>query len=140
MRTPIKPLPEAVVRWTRRARRLRWLDGVAAWLLLWVVAAFLPGSLDVADRAVLAALAVAALALAPPLRRRWRPVSTCVALIVSRPLRPGDRAWCVRPGDAELVLVTARRGLRVVIAGAPGPTEGIPVSRTRVILLPADTV
>ncbi|OGL07750.1 MAG: hypothetical protein A3F92_16300 [Candidatus Rokubacteria bacterium RIFCSPLOWO2_12_FULL_71_22] len=78
-------------------------------------------------------------ALARPVRGRWRPVSGPVAVHVSRTLRPGDRAWFVRPGAAELVLVTGRRGLRLVVAfGARGPAEGIRLRRTRVLVVPAD--
>jgi hypothetical protein len=58
---------------------------------------------------------------------------------VSRGLRPGARAWYVRAGDADVVLVTARRGLRLVIARPDlVSAEGISVRRTRVLLLPAE--
>jgi hypothetical protein len=86
---------------------------------------------------VLAAVVVGAAALVPGLRARWRPVSAITGVHVSAPLQVGDRAWWVRPGGAELVLVTARRGLRVVIARADRDTsEGLGVRRTRVLLVP----
>ena len=138
MRTLIKPLPVDIERWTRRARWLRWLDAVIAWLILWAgVAILLPG-LTGGAQATMAGVIVAAGAAIAPLRVRWRPMSGWVALVVSRPLRPGDRAWLVRAGEAELFVVTARRGLRLVIAQAREPEEGVPVRRTRVLLLPAD--
>jgi hypothetical protein len=127
----------SVARWTSTARALRWLDAVAAWLALWVIAAV---ALETADArvSVLAAIATGVGAWLAPLRIRWRPVSAGVGIVVSSRLRPGDRAWYIRPGDAELVLVTGRRGLRMVIAlGTRGPAEGISVRRTRILLLPA---
>lgn len=139
MRAPIKSLPADVERWTHRARWLRWLDALFAWLSLWAcVAMLLPGLTGGAQATMAAAIAGAATRIVP-LRARWRPISGWVALVVSRPLRPGDRAWHVRAGEAELVIVTARRGLRVVIAQARGPEEGVAVRRTRVLLLPADS-
>ncbi len=141
MPTPIKPLPDAVVSWTRRTRWLRWLDAVAAWLVFWVGMTMAVRGAESIPRALLAAVLVAAGTVVSPLRVRWRPLSGCVALVVSRPLRPGDRAWYVRPGQADLVLVTARRGLRMVIAQpALGAAEAIAVRRTRVLLLPADSL
>ena len=51
------------------------------------------------------------------------------------------RAWYVHADTAQLVVVTARRRLRVVIAAvADSRTEGFAVRRTRVLLLPADTL
>jgi hypothetical protein len=61
-----------------------------------------------------------------------------VGLMVSRSLRPGDRAWFIRATDAEVVLVTARRRFRMVIARAESADEGMSVRRTRVVLLPAE--
>ncbi|PYM22352.1 MAG: hypothetical protein DMD80_28530, partial [Candidatus Rokuibacteriota bacterium] len=59
-------------------------------------------------------------------------------VLVSRTVRPGDRAWFVRDGRADSVLVTARRGLRVSIAvPGMGAAETISVRRTRVFLVPA---
>lgn len=139
MRTPLKSLPETVASWTRRARWLRWLDGIAAWLALWaVIAALLPEADGGVSATVAGVLSIAG-ALVPSVRAHWRPLSGLVGLLVSRPLRPGDRAWEVRPGEAELVLVTSRRGVRVVIARlVRGPVEGITVRRTQVLLIPAD--
>jgi hypothetical protein len=57
---------------------------------------------------------------------------------LSRDLRPGDRAWYVAR-DASLVVVTARRGVRIAIARPDlVQDEVIRVRRTRVFLLPAD--
>jgi hypothetical protein len=65
------------------------------------------------------------------------PVRPLPGAIVSRSLRPGDRAWYVRAGEATLVLVTARRGLRVIITRPDlDAEEGIAVRRTRVLLVP----
>lgn len=75
--------------------------------------------------------------LVPQLRITWRPVSATTTLLMSRGLRPGDRAWFVRGRDADLVLVTARHGLRVVVAKPDQEAaEGMSVRRTRVLLLP----
>lgn len=139
MRTPIKPLPKDIDRWASRTRWLRWLDALAAWLLLWAGTAMLLRGLSESAQATVAFMIVAIGVAISPLRARWRPISGWIALVVSQPLRPGDRAWHVRSGEAELVIVTARRGLRMVIAQARGPAEGIAVRRTRVLLLPADS-
>src|SRR6266581_8224823 len=121
MRGPLKPLPAAVARWT-------------------VTALALP-SASRESLALLAVLVVALGALARPLRARWRPISGGVGLAVSRRLSPGDPAWYVRPGDAERVLVTALHRTRVVIARLDeSGAEGLSVRRTRVLLVPADTV
>jgi len=139
VRTPLAPLPDDVARWTRRLGWLRALDALLAWLVFWAALILVVPDARAVPLAALAAVGVGAGALARPARVRWRPVSGPVALRVSRSLRPGDRAWFVRPGDAELVLVTGRRRLRLVVAfGARGPAEGIPVRRTRVLLVPAD--
>jgi hypothetical protein len=137
MRTPIRSAPEEVVRWTSRARRLRWLDAVLAWLALWIVLALTVEAATTTSMAVLAAVMIALAAALPPLRVRWRPASAAVGLSVARALRPGDRAWYVRPERVESVIVTARHGLRVVIA-RPGETaeEGLEVRPTRVLLVP----
>ncbi|MBI3031530.1 MAG: hypothetical protein HYY64_18675 [Candidatus Rokubacteria bacterium] len=141
MRTPLKPLPAAVARWTRRARWLRWLDALAAWLTLWAAVALMVRSVEGSTQAVLAALLTVGGAFIPVLRVRWRPATAWVALVVSRPLRPGDRAWYVRPGEAELVLVTARRRLRMVIVSPTGgPVEGVSVRLTRALLIPGEPV
>jgi hypothetical protein len=135
MRTPIRFLPHEVERWAWRVRYLRWLDALIAWFALWaLLAVALP--LPVQAYVVLATVAVALLALVPPLRLRWRPASGALGVALSRGLRPGDRAWFVVPGRAEAVIVTARRRLRLVVARPDqGPAEGIEVRRTRVLVL-----
>lgn len=139
MRSPARPLPEEILLWTRRARWLRWADGLGAWLGLWLVVAAIAPQLAGRAAAVVAGLCVAAVALLPPVRERWRPVSGPVALAMSRSLRPGDRAWYVYPGGAEIALVTGRRGRRITIARRTrGPEEAIAVWRSRVLLVPAD--
>ncbi len=136
MRTPIRAVPYSVERWTTRVRYLRWLDALAAWVFLWgVVALWLERDADV--EASLAAIGVGLLALVRPIRVSWRPVSAWVGLNVSRGLRPGDRAWYVTPGRAELVIVTARRRRRLVVARPGlGSAEGLEVRRTRVLIVP----
>jgi hypothetical protein len=140
MRSPLRPLPAAVTRWTAVARVLGWLDALAAYLAIWGGAAVALPSASRASLAVLAALVAALGALLRPLRVRWRPVRGAVALVLSARLSPGDRAWYVRPGHAERVLVTARRRTRVVIARLNDEgAEGLSVRRTRVLLVPADS-
>jgi hypothetical protein len=118
---------------------LRWLDALAAWLAIWGTAAMAMPGVSRRQLAVIAVVAVGLAALVRPLRASWRPVSGTVALVVSRRLSPGDHAWYVRRGGAERVLVTARRRSRVVIVrlGDEG-SEGFPVRRTRVLLVPDD--
>jgi hypothetical protein len=140
MRSYVKTLPAAVSRWTRIARALRWLDGAVAWTALWLTTAALLPEAGAAEAGLVSAVLVGAAAWVTPVRTRWRPVSACVGILVSARLRPGDQAWFVRPGQAELVLITGRRRLRAVIAsGARGPAEGIVVRRTRVLLVPVRT-
>jgi len=75
------------------------------------------------------------------LRTRWRPISGWVGLAMSRGLRVGDRAWYVRAHQADLVLVTARHGARLVIAGPSiAQDESLSVRRTRVLVLPAEGI
>jgi hypothetical protein len=73
----------------------------------------------------------------PRLRVAWRPISATTTVRLSSGLRPGDHAWFVHGSGADLVLVTARHGIRVVVA-RPGhdAAEGMSVRRTRVLLLP----
>jgi len=140
MRSPLRPLPAAVTRWTAAARVLGWLDALAASLAIWGGAAVAFPSASRASLAVLAAAVTALGALLRPLRVRWRPVRGAVALVLSARLSPGDQAWYVRPGHAERVLVTARRRTRVVIARLNDEgAEGLSVRRTRVLLVPADS-
>jgi len=141
MTTPLESLPDSVARWISRVAWLRWADALVAWINLWGAwAAFLGPILT--SHAAVVSLACLALGLAiRPVRVRWRPVSGWVGLAVSRGLRPGDRAWYVRSGEADLVLVTARHGARLVIAKPGlGADEGLNVRRTRVLLIPADVV
>lgn len=139
MTTPIRSLPEEVERWIVRARWFRGLDAGVAWLSLWAAALWTFGAAS-ARGAALAAGAVVGLGLmVRPLRLFWRPISASVGLTVSRDLRAGDRAWYVRPDHADLVLVTARHGTRLVIAMPHlDADEGLNVRRTRVLLLPSE--
>jgi hypothetical protein len=140
MRSPLKPLPVAAVRWAGTARALRWLDAFVALIAVWAGGALaLPDTLG-EFLAILAAVVVALASLVRPLRARWRPMSGVVGLVVSARLSPGDQAWYVRPGWAERVLVTAVHGTRVVIARLDeSGAEGLSVRRTRVLLVPADS-
>ena len=140
MRSPISPVPAVVRKWVRRARYLRWLDALGAWLVAWVLLALALDRLPTVAGALAAGGLIALVAAIGPLRWRWRPVSGTVGFLVSRALRPGDRAWYVRAARADLVLVTARRGLRMSIAAPElGAAEAVSVRRTRVLVVPADT-
>lgn len=139
MRTPIKSLPQDIDHWVGRARWLRSLDALAAWLILWAGLSLLLPGFSGSGHAAVAAVVVAIGIAISPVRVLWRPVTGWIALRVSQPLRPGDRAWLVRGDGADLVLITARRGLRMVVAQAQESAEGITVRRTRVLLLPADS-
>jgi hypothetical protein len=120
-----------------RASWLRWLEGLGAWLVVWLLLALVLENATPSASAVLALVLVGMAAFAHPVRRRWRPISALVSLLVSRRLKPGDRAWLVLPERIEPVIVTARRRLRVVVARPDqGPTEGLEVRRTRVFLIP----
>jgi hypothetical protein len=135
----MRPLPEGIARWPARARWLRRLDALLAWILVWGLVAATLSDLGVSLQAALASLVVGLLAAIPPLRLRWRPISGAVGLWLSRTLAPGDRAWYVRPEAPELVIVTARHGLRLTVAvPGRGAAEGLSVRRTRVLLLDAD--
>jgi hypothetical protein len=136
--TPIRPLPRSVDRWIARRRWLRWADALAGWFaLLLGIGLWLPRLPAQAAMALAAALLLAG-ALIPRLRSGWRPLSATTALVMSRELRPGDRAWFIHGSDADLILVTARHGLRIVIARPDhDPAEGLSVRRTRVLLVPA---
>jgi len=137
MRTPLTPLPDDITRWMRLLGWMRALDALLAWFGAWAALALAAPHARAVSLAVLAAAVVGACAASRPVRLRWRPVSGAVGVYVSRSLSAGDRAWFVRAADAELVLVTARHGLRLVVAfGARGPAEGISVRRTRVLLVP----
>jgi hypothetical protein len=140
MRSPIPPVPMAVQRWMARARHLRWLDALAAWCGALAALVAIAGVGSIAAEAVIATVLVVLATAVPPLRVRWRPISGLVGFLVSRALRPGDRAWYVRAERADLVIVTACRGLRVSIAAPElGAAESISVRRTRVFVVPAAT-
>jgi hypothetical protein len=137
MRSPIRTAPVRVERWASRLPYLRWLDGLVAWLALWLIVVLTLPRVPADALGVGAVLAVGLLTLAPPIRLRWRPVSAAVGLTLSGELRPGDRAWYVTPGRVEPVIVTARHGLRVTIARPDlSAAEGLEVRRTRVLLVP----
>jgi hypothetical protein len=135
--TPTAPVPTTVETWISRARYLRWFDALAAWIVLLGLSAELlpeqPPRIIAVTSLVLLVIGV----VLRPLRLRWRPVSGWVGVAVSRSLRAGQRAWYVRDGRADAVLVTARRGLRVSIAApSVGEAETLSVRRTRVFLIP----
>ena len=137
MRSPVRSLPPNVGRWASRARWLRWLDALAAWLLVWGFLALMLETKTLVASAAAALVLVGLAALAGPVRRRWRPVGALVSLSVSRGLTPGDHAWLVLPRHVEPVIVTARRRLRLVVARpGQGSTEGLEVRRTRALVLP----
>jgi hypothetical protein len=138
MTTPIRPVPPDVGRWISLATWFRRGDAALAWLILWSP---LASPLGPALAAVLSAAIVALGASIRPVRVLWRPISGTVGLLVSQGLRPGDRAWYVRSEQADLVLVTARHGARLVIAtpDPDEPDEVLSVRRTRVLLLPTNS-
>src|SRR5580765_485894 len=140
MTTPMKPVPELVARWMARVRWFRWLDALVAWAGLWGLGAAVLRRGLAGEAAGLALILVGLGFVVRPLRTRWRPLSGWMGLAMSRGLHPGDRAWYVRPHQADLVLVTARHGARLVIA-APNlaKDESLTVRRTRVLVLPADS-
>jgi hypothetical protein len=139
MTTPMRPVPYETLRWMTRRGWLRWGDGLVAWLLAWGAAALALGP-GVAQAAAVGALVlVVAGALIQPVRVRWRPLSGWAALHLSRDLRPGDRAWYLGAREPSLVVVTARHGVRLVIARPDlGHDEGFSVRRTRVFLVPSE--
>ena len=139
MRVPIRPVPDAVVRWTSLIRWCRWVDAAIAWLLLWSVVVAMMGS-HLGREAVVVSVGLVCLGMAiHPIRARWRPLTGWIGLALSRSLRAGDRAWYIGGREARLVLVTARHGVRLVVAHPDFPEdEGMSVRRTRVLLLPLD--
>jgi len=135
----MKPVPEVVARWMARVRWLRWLDAFVAWAGLWGIGTAVLGRGSAVEAAALALILVGLGLAVRPLRTRWRPLSGWVGLAMSRGLHPGDRAWYVRAHQADLFLVTARHGARLVIARPNfAEDEGLAVRRTRVLVLPAD--
>ena len=138
MTTPTRPLPIPVERWASRLGWLRGVDALLAWLtVLLGLTALLP-RVPPQTAMLLAAGLIVSVALIRRLRLAWRPVSATATVLVSRGLRPGDRAWFIHGHGADLVLVTARHGLRVVVVRTGhDAAEGMSVRRTRVLLLPA---
>ena len=115
------------------------MDAAVAYLGLWGALVSIPGTFSAGQAAVLSFALVASGSLTRRIRAFWRPVSACVGLVVSRGLQPGDRAWYVRSRRADLVLITACHGIRMVIATSDvDADEVLSVRRTRVLLLPAD--
>ena len=138
MRSPMRPLPPDVERWMRRARWLGWLEALAVGLVIWLFLVLWLSDVPPLASAILALGLVGVAALAPPVRRRWRPIRALVSLSASRGLKPGDHAWLLLPEHVEPVIVTARRRLRLVVArSGQGPSEGLEVRRTRVLVVPA---
>jgi hypothetical protein len=138
MPTPAAPISALAETWIARARHLRWIDALAAWLVLCAIVTTLTPELPGRMIAITALGLLIAAIVIRPIRIRWRPISGWAAVAVSRPLRPGDRAWFIRDGTADLVLVTARRGLRMSISmPGLGEAETMRVRRTRVYLVPA---
>ena len=137
MTTPTRPLPIPIARWTSRLRWLRGLDALLAWLTVLLGLTPLLPHVPAQTATMLAAGLILLVSLIPRLRLAWRPISAATTLSLSSGLRPGDRAWFVHGNGADLVLVTARHGIRVVVA-RPGhdAAEGMSVRRTRVLLLP----
>jgi hypothetical protein len=140
MRSPVRALPPGVERWVWRARWLGWLEALAVAVVVWPLLALWLADLPPLASAILALGLVGLAALVPALRRRWRPIRALVSLSASRGLRPGDHAWLLLPDYIEPVIVTARRRLRLVVArSGQGPTEGLEVRRTRVLVVPAES-
>jgi hypothetical protein len=138
MTTPMRPVPDTVVAWIGRRRWFRVGDALLAWALVFAAAAVGLGPTRLEAAAIVAVVVVWLASRIQPLRVRWRPLTGWVGLRLSRGLRAGDRAWYLAR-EASLVVVTARHGVRVVIA-RPDLVEDevISVRRTRVFLLPAE--
>ena len=118
---------------------LRWVDAGVAWVGLWGGFNWVLGSTSASHAAVPSLTFLCLGILIRPIRSSWRPISGWVGLAMSRGLRPGDRAWYVRSREADLVLVTARHGARLVIVRPDlAYSEGLTVRRTRVLLIPAE--
>ena len=135
--SPTSPVPVDVERWLSRSSYLRWIDAATGWVTLAVIAACLMPRPSAGSVSLVSAGMLVLGMMVPPLRIRWRPVTGWIGLRVSRSLRSGDRAWFVRDGRADPVLITARHGLRLSIATPNrGEAETISVRRTRVLLVP----
>jgi hypothetical protein len=140
MSTPTVPVPAIVEKWISRSGYLRWVDALAAWLIIFFVAVQNMPRQSGRTVAVASVSLLLLCLLLSPLRLRWRPISGWIGLVVSRSLRPGDRAWFIRHGHADPVLITGRRRWILAIGGPNiGEAETITVRRTRVFLVPFDT-
>jgi len=137
MRTPVRAVPSNVERAAARGRWLRCLDALLAWLAAWGAVALAWETATPSGSAIVALIAVVLASLGGPIRRRWRPLSALVLLSVSRHLKPGDHAWLVLAERIDPVIVTARRGLRLVVASPNQGSEGLAVRRTRVLVVPS---
>jgi hypothetical protein len=137
MRTPVRGLPANVERAVARARWLRWVDAALTWLVIWGAVALLWETAPATASAIVALIAIALGAFFGPVRQRWRPVSGLASLWLSRRLRPGDHAWLVLAESIDPVIVTGRRGLRLVVASPRQRSEGLAVRRTRVLVIPS---
>lgn len=137
MRSPVRAIPTSVERAAARARSLRWVDAVLAWLAAWGGVALAWETVPASTSAIVALVVVAVAALPGPMRRGWRPASALMSLSVSRSLQPGDHAWVVTTDRIEPVIVTARRGLRLVVASPQQRSEGLALRRTRVLVVPS---
>jgi hypothetical protein len=137
MRSPVRSVPPNVEHAAARARWLRAIDAVLAWLVAWAAVGLAFETVTASASAIVAILGVVLVALVAPLRRGWRPVSALGSISASQALRPGDHAWLVLPDHIEPVIVTARRGLRLVVASPQQGSEGLSVRRTRILVVPA---
>ena len=120
-------------------RCLRWVDAGVAWVCLWIGQGSVLRLASASPAATLSLIFLCLGLLIRPIRSSWRPISGWVGLAMSRDLRPGDRAWYVRAREADVVLVTARHGARLVIVRLDlAYSEGLTVRRTRILLIPAE--
>src|SRR5258706_8754496 len=99
-----------------RLRWLRWTDAVLAWLALVLGLTVLLPRMPAPPAMALAICLLFVVSLIPRLRQAWRPLSAITTLAISHGLPPGDLAWFVHWRDADLVLLTPRHGIRIVIA------------------------
>ena len=78
-----------------RLRWLRWGDALLGWLVLLLGLSLLFPRVPAETAMVIAAGLLVAGSLILRVRSGWRPLSGTTTLVVSRRLRPGDRAWFV---------------------------------------------
>ena len=100
MTTPLRPVPEAVLRWIDRRRRLRWCDALVAWVVLGAVVAAMLGQAHLEVAAVVSLGLVVAGTRIQPLRVRWRPISGGWACGSAR-VAPGRSGLVRRPARGE---------------------------------------